>query len=69
MNETKTINADVTMSGAPDVLFASRYCAVLSPEGFGGRRQPTRAELYERCHTMGDVVFASLPSAAIDKDM
>ena len=31
-------------------------------------RQPTRAELYERCHTMGDIVVAGLPGANAPED-
>lgn len=37
------------------MLFLSLYEAAA--------RQPTRAELYERCHAMGDIVVAGLPGA------
>lgn len=43
------------LCAAGRILFISLYAAE--------KRQPTRAELYERCHTMGDVVVAGLPSA------
>ena len=43
------------LCAAGRMLFLSLYAAE--------KRQPTRAELYERCHTMGDVVVEGLPSA------
>ena len=42
------------------MLFLSLYEAAA--------RQPTRAELYERCHAMGDIVVAGLPGADAPED-